>query len=80
MKDNEVVIEQFTLESRKVELSYIRKKWIEKHENFMRCFSPEYETRDPEFMIQYLKDCGEFEVGDAEDIDKFLEKYRRYFN
>ena len=34
--------ELFTLQSRKINLTYIRERLIEKHEQFMKCFRKDY--------------------------------------
>ena len=42
LKNGVVSTEIFKLHSRKIKLTYIRKKLIEKHEKYMKCFSKDY--------------------------------------
>lgn len=75
LKDGIVDTELFTLESRKIDLAFIRKKLLEKHEKFMRCFDSDYQTTNSEIVVEYLKGINEYKDTDTHDI--LIEKFSK---
>lgn len=74
LKDGIVNTELFTLNSRKINLAFIRKSLIQKHAQFMKCFGKDYTSTSILNIIEYLKSINEFVVTDCNDTlrQKFL--------
>ena len=74
LKNGIVNTELFTLPSRKINLTLIRKKLTEKHEQFEKCFGKDYLNTPTENIIEYLKSINEFGKTDSNDTlrQKFI--------
>lgn len=65
LKNGNIENETFTVESRKISLTSIRRRMVEKHEKYMRCQNGDSLPIDK--IIIYLKKINEFILTDTED-------------